>query len=106
MSMLGSLRLLFFVSLVASLHVGGPADAMPLDDGLSAIEQKDFTRAFQILEPLAKAGDATAQRLTGRMYQEGAGVEKSPSTAHDWFKKAGQQGDAEAQLAVGRNFRI
>src|SRR5260370_41239633 len=105
MMRLGALRVLCVVAVLAVAY-GRIANAGPLDDGLYALDRKDFKHAFEILEPLARAGDAPAQRLVGRMYQEGTGVERNPSTALDWLKKAAEQGEAEAQLAVGQIYRF
>lgn len=40
----------------------------------------------------------------GNFYSEGIGVEKDASKAFEWFKKAAEQGNAEAQFFLGRSY--
>jgi hypothetical protein len=83
-----------------------PAEAAPspsmgpvgtVDEGVAAYNNQDYTNAFAILLPLAEAGNAVAQRYLGILYEAGAGVAKDKAEATNWYRKAADQGDAEAQ---------
>ena len=45
-----------------------------------------------------------AQYNLGVMYANGQGVAKDESTAAEWYRKAAEQGDAEAQFNIGLMF--
>ena len=46
-------------------------DDMDLQSGLAAFEAKEFTRAIQLLSPLADKGNAEAQYRLGMMFHKG-----------------------------------
>ncbi|HUO06424.1 MAG TPA: tetratricopeptide repeat protein [Candidatus Binataceae bacterium] len=50
----------------------------------------------------AKRGEPDAQFVLGLDYEIGFGVDRSYSTAKDWYQAAADQGDAEAQFRLGR----
>jgi|GEM_PF-427138 len=58
---------------------------------------------------LANKGNAKAQFEVGKCYQYGYGVQKNIDEAKKWYLKAAEQGNAEAQCALGEfplsNFR-
>lgn len=60
-----------------------------------------FFFAASDLMDRAKAGDASAQRSIGRLYEIG-GILGSDEKAAEWYLEAAQQGDASAQFALGR----
>ena len=68
---------------------------------IAAVQQKNFAKALQLLQPLANQGDAIAQNNIAVLYEEGLGVPRSDKEALKWYKKAAQQGQAEAQFMVG-----
>ena len=45
-----------------------------LQDGLDAVQRKDYKTAYKLWLPLAEQGDATAQNNLGSMYEKGQGV--------------------------------
>lgn len=59
-----------------------------------------FFAASDLMER-AKAGDASAQRSIGRLYEIG-GILGSDQKAAEWYLEAAKQGDASAQFALGR----
>jgi TPR repeat protein len=65
--------------------------------GLAAYESGDYQTAFRIWEPLAAEGDSRAQYGLGYMYDNGLGLPKNPSEAVDWYRRAAEQGNPEAQ---------
>ena len=50
----------------------------------------------------AEAGDATAQRNLGIMYEKGLGVAKDTKTAKEWYKKAIDNGNTKAEEDLKR----
>ena len=66
--------------------------------GLTAVKRGDYQNAFKIWLPLAKSGVMEAQVNLGHMYIRGDGVKKDYAEAAKWYKKAAEQGYAEAQF--------
>jgi len=66
-------------------------------DALSHIEARSFSKALAIVQPLADAGDATAQRVLGLIYLNGYGVLPNPAEAVVWLRQAAGAGDIQAQ---------
>jgi hypothetical protein len=83
----------------------GPAARAGLDEGLGAYGTEDYAAALTELEPLARAGDPTAQTVLGMMYERGHGVERDNSAALSWYRKAAAQNHAEAQYHLGLALR-
>ena len=78
------------------------ASVFSLQSTAWAIEQqKDFKAILEIVPPLAEQGDANAQALLGRMYEEGLGVKQDNVKAVKWYSRAAEQGIAEAQFNLG-----
>jgi TPR repeat protein len=88
--------------LCASLAL--PAQA-GFDEGLAAYNRGDYATAFKEWQPLAVAGNATAQYNLGVMYREGQGVPQDYKEAVKWFRLAAEQGDAYAQNNLGVMYR-
>ena len=103
----------------AKSNVGGTgADARTLEDGLAAEKRGDWKAAFLLLEPLAKHGNADAQTQIGFMYETGRGVwhgrvvngvafpdrfdVQDGTVALVWYRKAADQGNAQAEVGLGR----
>ena len=60
-------------------------------------DEVEEEKAVAYLLPLAKEGNAVAQRIIGGYYEEGeGGLKKNESLAVEWYTKAAEQGDAEA----------
>jgi TPR repeat protein len=53
-------------------------------------------------ESKAQAGDALAQNVVGMAYKYGIGTEQNHAVSLAWFRKAADQGDADAQFNLGR----
>jgi TPR repeat protein len=81
-----------------------PALAEPLQDGIAAMHRKDYPAALQLLEPLARAGNAQAQLRLGLLHYHGHGVRESDTQAVQWFERAARQGLAEAQFQLGNMY--
>jgi uncharacterized protein len=75
-----------------------------LQDAVSAIHRKDYPTAVRLLQPLAEAGNATAQTRLGTLYYHGHGVRESDALALQWYTRAARQGLAEAQFHLGNMY--
>ncbi len=96
-----------FTRVIASVVLSAcllPALADPLQDGMAAVHRKDYPVAFRLLEPLARAGNASAQLQVGLLHYHGHGVRESDAQAMYWFDLAARQGLAEAQFNLGNMY--
>ena len=74
---------------------------MDFASGMAAFEAKHFSRAMQLLSPVAEQGDMQAQHLVAIMYQNGLGVAQSDLAAYKWMHDSAQQGYGLAQHGLG-----
>lgn len=81
-----------------------PAFADALQDGVAAMNRKDYPAALKLLEPLARSGHPQAQLRLGLMHYHGHGVRESDREAVAWFERAARQGLAEAQFQLGNMY--
>ena len=95
---------------------GNGTNAGSLKDGLAAEERGDWKAAFLLLEPLANQGNPIAQLHLGWMFETGKGVNhyvtspdrlnvKDATQASIWYRKAAEQGNAQAQTGLGRTLK-
>lgn len=61
----------------------------------------DHAAAAKIVTKAAEAGNAIAQLRLALMYDQGDGVPRSPTTAMQWYQRAGVQGEPESQVQLG-----
>ncbi len=68
--------LIFLLALTFIFFVGSSSVAIAddLQDGVNAIERKDYKTAHKLFLTLAEQGDTTAQSFLGSLYNEGLGV--------------------------------
>src|SRR5215468_2523412 len=93
------LRLLFMLAL---LVVGFAPPAMAGSAAANkAYQGGDYKAALAELQPLAKAGDPKAERLLGKMYSDGLGVEQDYKQAALWYQRSANQGYAAAMADLG-----
>jgi TPR repeat protein len=78
----------------------GQAIAGPLDNAAAARRNGDYSRAEQVLGPLAERGDVHAQYDLGSLYADPGPRQDVPKAAA-WFRKAADQGYAPAQATLG-----
>jgi len=69
-----------------------------LGDAKTAIQNEDFTKAFELLNPLAEENNAEALFLLGSLYINGDGVEKDDTKGLSWIMKSARQGYDQARL--------
>jgi TPR repeat protein len=75
-----------------------------LQDGIAALNRKDYPAAIRLLEPLAREGNAGAQLRLGLMHYHGHGVRENDAQALMWFDRAARQGLADAQFQLGNMY--
>ncbi|HXJ42486.1 MAG TPA: tetratricopeptide repeat protein [Bryobacteraceae bacterium] len=77
--------------------------AADYETGRLAFAAHRYDAAMRELEPVAQQGNAQAQYLVGAMLSgvDGVGVKENAAEAAKWFRKAADQGHAEAQLILG-----
>jgi len=82
-----SAALLFLLAL--GFAVPMPAMAQTVVDGIQAQDKKDYKKALEIFEKLARAGNVEAMFNLAKMVQAGYGIEKpDPVAALAWYKLA------------------
>ena len=82
----------------------GNAFGQSYEEGRSAYVRGEYTRAYEILLPLAEQGNADAQTILGIMYDYGHGVPQDEVKALDWYLRAASQGEPAVQYKVGDRF--
>jgi len=73
-----------------------------LQAGIRAYETRNYARAYQVWQPLAAAGEASAQFHLGALYFEGRGVRQDLAQARRWLSRALEQGHERARFLLGR----
>jgi TPR repeat protein len=73
-----------------------------IDSGLKAYCEGESARSFEILRPHAEEGNVDSQVILGILLWNGAlGVQQNRVEGLTWYRKAAEQGDGEAQVALG-----
>lgn len=93
--MRASLALAAFFAVVATSSQAGD-----LSDANAAFDHKDYAKALQLYQPLAKAGEPAAQSAIGSMYFFGNGVARNPRRAYMWFALAARSSSPIATVAM------
>ncbi len=63
-----------------------------------AYARRAYKTAFTIWSDLAFLGDPESQNMMGVMYENGEGVAQDAKQAANWYRRAADKGNAEAQL--------
>jgi TPR repeat protein len=74
-----------------------------LKEAHQAYNIKAYKKVFQLVFPLAAAGNDKAQYTLGYLFYYGLGVEKSEQQAMHWIQQAAAQGNKKAQQALNPN---
>ena len=85
-------------------HLNDPSLSEWERNFLTHYTQGNYTKAIEVLRPLANAGNYTAQFALGEMYRNGHGVEQSYKYAVYWYKKAAEQGHIFSQAYLGASY--
>jgi TPR repeat protein len=75
--------------------------AESLNAGITAYQEKQFSKALGIFQQYAKKGNPTAQFYLSLLYRSGMGVERDEDEAFDWCKKSAGEGVLDAQFQLG-----
>lgn len=73
------------------------SNADQLEDAKTAVKNGDFTKALELLRPLAEEGSEDAQTRLGAMYINGQGVKKDIDKGLSLITKAANQGYVNAR---------
>lgn len=101
---MGAARRLIAAFLFAAA-VSGPAFA-GVDDGVAALQRKDYAAAMQAFEAAARAGDARADYYLGRLYLMAEGVPADYAKSARYFHRAAKRGNANAQFYLGNLYYL
>jgi TPR repeat protein len=94
-----------FIAVLISV-VFTTALAGDFEDGIAAIEHKDYATALIKFRNAAQQGSVEAQFNLGLMYDMGHGVAQDYKEAVRWYQRAAQQGLAEAQYTLGLMYNL
>ena len=86
---------------IAGAEEDSVSNESALEMGLTAVENKNYVKAFSLFVPLAEAGNAEAQHNLAMLYRTGKGTQKDISASYDWFRRAAEQGVSDAQYYLG-----
>jgi TPR repeat protein len=71
-----------------------------LEEAHRAYAVENYQKVFQLVFPLAAAGNAEAQYTLGYLYFHGLGIEKSEIQAMNWIQRSASQGNKKALKAL------
>lgn len=71
------------------------------EEGMAAVERRDYGAAVAEFKPLAEQGMAEAQVNLGNLYMKGLGVPLDYVEARHWYEQAARQGNATAESKLG-----
>jgi TPR repeat protein len=74
--------------------------ALTLTEAHKAYNAKEYKKVFQLLFPLAAAGNDKAQYALGYLFYHGMGVEKNERQAMHWVQQAAAKGNLKAIQAL------
>ena len=77
-----------------------------LENGLNALNKKNYATAHKLFLELAEQGNVDAQYNLGLMYGKGKGVKKDYRKAIKWWVLAANQGNGKAQTNLGWMYEI
>lgn len=83
----------------------GAADRI-LQEAWTAYNIGNYQKTLRLIEPLAAGGNARAQVMLGRCYENGLGVWQDLGVAAQWFQLAAEQNDSEAQVLLAYCYAV
>ena len=72
--------------------------------GFTALQNHDYSTAYNIFHSLALQDNVIAQYELGALYHRGLGVGKDVVRASHWYTRAAEQGNADAQYRLGNMY--
>jgi TPR repeat protein len=99
-----SIKAVVVLAVAALLAAATPARAEEdaFDKAIHVYGCADYPKAFAMVVPLAEGGHALAQYQMGLMLEQGQGIDANLAEAYKWYKKAADQGIADAYFALGQ----
>src|SRR4029434_2516036 len=88
------------LALLLCLLASTPALAASYEEAVLLFEDKDYKGARDIAEAAAKNGDARAMAMLGLFYQKGLGVTADLNKAVEWYARAAEKNEVDAQYAL------
>ena len=85
-----------------------PADQVEqkLNEAWTAYNIGQYKKVLQLVQPLASDGNARAQIILGRCYENGLGVPQDMEMAAKWFRLAAEQNNSEAQVLLAYQYEL
>ena len=83
---------------LAGLLLAGGCSGPSYEEGLTAYQKGDYTRAAEIWRGLAQEGHTRAQQQLANLYRGGMGVDRDFAESARWAERAARQGHAPAQF--------
>ncbi|MGI9228594.1 MAG: tetratricopeptide repeat protein [Gammaproteobacteria bacterium] len=81
-----------------------PAVPAEMAMAMSAMEQSDYSTAFQAFRSMGEQGDAIAMYQVASLYHQGLGTQRDHVEAARWYARAAERGNADAQYRLGGMF--
>lgn len=77
-----------------------------LQKAWSAYNNGHYKEAMEMLEPMALDGNAIAQQILGRCYENGLGTAQDVITAVKWYELAAEQKNSQAMVSLGYCYEL
>lgn len=103
------------IVLTLALGMAAPAVTVKAEDGAAAATLTQAWAAYnmgryaetvRLISPLAEAGNARAQIMLGRCYENGVGLPQDMVQAARLYRAAADQGDAEAMVLLAYCYEV
>jgi TPR repeat protein len=89
---------------ILALALGTAAIAGPLEEGVAAYKDGDFTRAIGLWQQASEQGNLVARFNLGMAHEMGWGVARNPIEAVRWYLSAAHAGDVLSMAKLGNVF--
>ena len=76
--------------LVTALTIGSPVYASNIEQAEQLMSAEQYPEALELIFPMAKAGNVSAQLRLANMYYKGQGLEKNYDKATYWICRASE----------------
>ena len=87
--------------LVTAFTLGSPLHALDMEKAEQLVLAEQYSKALELIFPLAKSGDINAQLYLAKMYYKGQGLEQDYDKASYWVCRA-----SETDNFAANKFRI
>lgn len=77
-----------------------------LSEAWTAYNIGQYKKTISLIQNLAGDGNARAQVLLGRCYENGLGVKQDLAVAAQWYQLAAEQNDSEAQVLLAYCYEV